>query len=269
MRYQIFSKTVCPLLNIDSIGYAKNTRVTRFGPGLRKQYIIHYVISGKGYFNGNAVSSGQGFLITPGMLEEYHPDEKNPWEFFWIISTDEKMSGLFSYYNYDKNTNIFNYTYIGKVKTVSEMITANSNAIYNSFEMLEIFLDLFKNQIDDNPGHISKSNSDIYIEAAESYVKTNLSVSVKVKDLTEFLGISQPYLYRIFKEKSGKSPKEYIDDYRIEQAKKLLQNSDITVTQVANSVGFGDVFIFSRFFSLKTGLSPKKYRQSLAQTFIE
>lgn len=47
MRYQIFSKDSCPLLGIECIGYAKNPEVTRFGPGIRNAYIIHYVYRAK------------------------------------------------------------------------------------------------------------------------------------------------------------------------------------------------------------------------------
>ena len=92
MRYSIFSKSNCPILDITNIGYAKDTAVTRFGPGVRNSYIIHYVISGKGYFNGNSVSAGQGFLITPGMKEHYYPDKNEPWEFLWVISNDDKIA---------------------------------------------------------------------------------------------------------------------------------------------------------------------------------
>lgn len=259
MRYQIFSKDSCPLLGIECIGYAKNPEVTRFGPGIRNAYIIHYVISGKGRFNGNPVTSGQGFLITPGMLEEYYPDRHDPWEFLWIISADEKMADLFNYYPYDKKTNIFNYEYTDEIKAVAGMLTVNANAVYSSFEALEVFLRIFNNQIN-SCAHNAKSNSDIYIEAAVNYIKANVSVSVSVTDLTGVLGISQPYLYRIFKEKFGKSPKQYMNDYKIEQAKQLLKKTDITVTQVANSVGFSDVLSFSRFFTSKMGVSPQKYR---------
>ena len=51
-----------------------------------------------------------------------------------------------------------------------------------------------------------------------------------------------------------------MNDYKIEQAKQLLKKTDITVTQVANSVGFSDVLSFSRFFTSKMGVSPQKYR---------
>lgn len=260
MRYQVFSKDSCPLLDIECIGYAKDPEVTRFGSGIRNSYIIHYVISGKGRFNGNPVSSGQGFLITPGMVEEYYPDKDDPWEFLWIISTDEKMADLFNYYPYDKKTNIFNYRYTNEIEAVAGMLTAHANAVYSSFETLEIFLRIFHNQIH-NCTHNVKSNSDIYIDAAVNYIKTNVSSSMTVADLTDVLGISQPYLYRIFKEKFGISPKQYMNDYRMEQAKLLLRDSNITATQVANSVGFSDVLSFSKFFRSKTGISPQNYRK--------
>ena len=139
------------------------------------------------------------------------------------------------------------------------MLTVNANAVYSSFEALEVFLRIFNNQIN-SCAHNAKSNSDIYIEAAVNYIKANVSASMSVTELTGVLGISQPYLYRIFKEKFGKSPKQYMNDYKIEQAKQLLKKTDITVTQVANSVGFSDVLSFSRFFASKTGASPQKYR---------
>ena len=92
MRYEVFSDTVCPILNLCSVGYAKDPAVTRFGAGVRNLYIVHYVLAGKGYFNGNAVNAGQGFLITPNMREHYFPDEKSPWEFLWFISNDENST---------------------------------------------------------------------------------------------------------------------------------------------------------------------------------
>ena len=261
MRYSIFSKDSCSLLDIGSIGYSKDPKITRFGPGVRNQYIIHYVISGKGYFNRNPVSSGQGFLITPGMSEEYYPDMNKPWEFLWIISTDEKMSDLFKFYRCDNNTSIFNYGYIDKIRAVAGELVTNSNSIFSSFEMLEIFLGIFNNQISSYSLN-AKSSSDIYNEAAVNYIKSNAGIMVTVNELTDIIGVSQPYLYRIFKEKFGKSPKQYMVDYKIEQAKTLLENANITITQVANSLGFADVLVFSKFFSSKTGVSPKKYRQS-------
>ena len=72
------------------MGYSAEPTETRFGPSVRNSYIIHYVLSGKGYFNGNPVKKGQGFLITHNMKEHYYPDSDDPWNFLWVISDDKK-----------------------------------------------------------------------------------------------------------------------------------------------------------------------------------
>ena len=256
----IISRDRCPILNINSIGYSKSPEVTRFGPGKRDLYIIHYVIEGKGCFNGSPVSAGQGFLITPDMSEEYYPDKTEPWEFLWVMSDDPKMDMLFEYCNADEKTKIFNYNFAHTVKAAADTLIINKNAVYNSFEMLELFFSVFKNHLTDAYSVSKKTNSDIYVEAAVNYIKSNIFNSVTVTGLSEILGISQPYLFKIFKERFGISPKQYITEYKIKHAKKLLAETDMSVTQIADSIGFGDVLCFSKFFSAKVGISPKNYR---------
>ena len=69
MRYEIFSDNNTSLLKVNVMGFSGDTNVTKFGPGRRDLYIIHYVTKGQGYFNGTMVSEGQGFLIFPEQNE--------------------------------------------------------------------------------------------------------------------------------------------------------------------------------------------------------
>lgn len=260
MSYAIFSNSNSDILNISSIGYSADKKITRYGPSVRDQYIIHYVISGKGYFNNNSVNAGQGFLITPGMFEEYHSDHDEPWEFLWFISNDEKMKQLFTIFGANEKTNIFDYSYIDAVKKLKSHLILNKNKICNSYEMLELFLSVFKNHTENNFNKNQKSNANIYLDAAINYIHTNYSNSITVNELTSLLGISQPYLYKIFMENLKKSPKQYIQDLKLTHAENLLKNTDMSITQIALSVGFQDVLTFSKFFALKSGLSPSAYK---------
>lgn len=264
MRYEVFSNAVCPILNITSIGYSKDPAVTRFGVGMRNCYIIHYVISGKGYFNGNLVKAGQGFLITPNMREHYFPDKDSPWEFLWFISNDEKMASLFELYCADQN-NIFDFHYLSAVRELSAALQGKSKGIVNSFELLEMFMLIFKHQQTEMHHRHEKTNAEIYIESAVKYIHANIHTPLPVGELTAFLGVSQPYLFSLFKRKFQISPKEYILRQKLKRAKLLLKETPLTVTHIANSVGFQDVLSFSRFFKSKTGLSPQTYRNTETQ----
>lgn len=260
MRFAVFSNEKCPLLNITSIGYASDTSVTRFGPGIRNLYIVHYVISGKGTFNGTTVSAGQGFLITPGMQEHYFPDEKEPWEFVWVISDDPIAKTVFIRFDADPKTGVFSYPNISKLKNLADFLISNKNALLNGFEMLEIFLGIFKQQkATDQPK--SRTSADIYIEAAEKYIDMNIQNPITVTELTGFLGVTQPYLFRIFKARFEKSPKQYILEQKFIRAKQLLKSTDLSVTHIANSVGFPDVLSFSRCFKKRFLVSPQNYRR--------
>lgn len=266
MLYVIFSEGDHPLLDISSIGYSDDPKITRFGPGKRNQYIIHYVLRGKGCFNGTPLKSGQGFLITPGLLEHYFPDSRDPWEFLWIISEDPKMSKLFSFYSANPDTNIFSFDDINVLKKSVESVK-NSEAYLSSSAVLDIFLNIFNQHLHTYTVGKHYSNADIYIDAAVKYINANIHSKIKIEDITELLGITQPYLFRIFKEKFKESPKQYINRNRLERAKVLLEKNDMTVTQIAYSVGFDDVLAFSKFFSMHMGISPTGYREQQKNKF--
>lgn len=87
------------------------------------------------------------------------------------------------------------------------------------------------------------------------FTKNDLSV----KDLADICGISEAYFHRIFTEKFGISPKEYIINRRIEYAKKLLLSKQFSVGEIAEMCGYSEPCHFSREFSKRTGVSPNKY----------
>ena len=143
---------------------------------------------------------------------------------------------------------------------MAELLKKQANRIVNSFELLEMFLHLLKHQQIETEHHYEKTNAEIYIEAAVKYIQSNIHTAISVAELTKFLGVSQPYLFRLFKTKFHISPKEYILMQKLNRAKLLLKETPLTITHVANSVGFQDVLSFSKFFKSKTGLSPQNYR---------
>ncbi len=100
MRYELYGLAENNAFGINNMGYSDDVNITHYGPAKRNNYIIHYVLSGKGYFNNNFVEEGQGFLITPQMPEYYYPDNENPWEIFWITFENiPNISLIFDEYN--------------------------------------------------------------------------------------------------------------------------------------------------------------------------
>lgn len=262
MRYSVFSAKDVPTLGINSIGYAKNPKVTRFGPTRRNEYIIHYILSGKGTYNGNTVSKNQGFLITPQSFEEYYPDENEPWEFLWIIADDARMDEYFAHIGANPETNIFSYDFAHKLQDVKHFLVANNMKTLNAAHISQLFFSIFRWHLEKNDATAQKTAAEAYVDFAVNYIKTNYHRHLTVDELTETLGVSQPYLFRIFKGAFAKSPKAFITDYRLGLAKQLLSSSNLPVSQIAASVGFEDALAFSKAFSKKEGESPSAYRKT-------
>ena len=260
MKIVLLSGGEFPVLHIRQIGYSDDISVTHHGPGKRNYYIIHYVLRGKGYFNGHPVTAGQGFLIRPEDFEEYHADSEDPWSFLWVISDDADMDKIFNVFGADER-NVFSFDYSGAVfEIVHRMRRMKKNIIPRS-EMLCIFLELLSHH-ERNYVPVKTPAEKLYTDIAASYIKENLDAEITVNGLSEILGVSRPYLYKVFISTYGKSPKQYINDLRISQAKKLLTETDMTATEIGCSVGYVDVLCFSKFFSAKVGLSPTEYRRS-------
>ena len=259
MRYEIFSKKDFEIPEIEYMGYSADSKVTRFGATVREsQYILHFVISGKGYFNGTQVNAGQGFVIPMNTLAEYHPDEADPWSFLWVVSLDARMLSVFEMLGADEKTGVFNYKSVETVAYIGSKFMPYERRISSSALLCEYFLHILNAETAEK--ETSKGIIKDYFEFSEKYIENNLHSELTVAGLCDLLGITQPYLFKIFKARSGISPKQYIDMCRIKKSKQLLKTTSLTVSQIGASVGFADVLAFSKFFSKNVGTSPSAYR---------
>ena len=261
MNINIHSAGESALLRIRYMGCNRLPHQVSIGPMLRNSYIIHYVTHGRGYYNGNPVETGQGFLITPGHVEEYHADPNDPWELLWVVSEDANMEKLFPAYKADPHTGIFSYDHVKAARHTTDTMLLMPRRVVSRAALLELFLSVYKYQDQSVPGQTDTSATQGYVEFALQYIHMNYQSPITVGELTQLLGVSQPYLFRIFKSATGKSPKAYLGDYRLLQAKKLLTETELSITEAAASVGYGDVLAFSKFFRGRQGVSPQHYRR--------
>lgn len=263
MTLNMYASGDTPLLHIRCMGCNRLPDTVKVAPMLRNSYIVHYVVKGRGFYNGSPVEKGQGFLIYPGHVVEYHADPQDPWELLWIVSEDPNMAPLFQSCHADSVSQVFSYDFVPAVSDTMDTLVMLTRTVQRPSVLLELFLRIWNHHDRDPLRTTAQSKAQTYVEFALDYIHTNYQSPVSVEDLAELLGVSQPYLFRIFKAVTGKSPKTYLGDYRLLQAKKLLAETKLTVTEVANSVGYPDALAFSRFFSKNEGTSPRAYRQTL------
>jgi len=84
----------------------------------------------------------------------------------------------------------------------------------------------------------------------------------QINELSKKMGVHRSYLSNCFKQVYGFSPREYLTKIKSRSAKQLLQNSDLTIEEIAVKLDFSSTAHFSKFFLNAVGLSPLKYRNS-------
>lgn len=94
-----------------------------------------------------------------------------------------------------------------------------------------------------------------------SYIRENYDKQITLADMAKCAEMSFKYFGTFFKNMTGKTPVDYLNEYRIEKASRKLINTDMSVTDIAYSCGFNDLSYFIKTFKRINKVSPGKYRK--------
>ena len=262
MKEELFSEQSIKLVGM---GRQNCKDMHAWGPGIRSCFIIHYVMKGAGYLIVNHrkyhVKAGESFLTRPYTLIEYYPVEENPWEYMWVDFLGNQVENWVEHTQFEEKNPVCSLKQEEKILPL--FLKLLEMDIYHQqrneacgvlLSILGVYLDIFPVEC------VGRSDEDEKrMEMAVLLIKNHYHKSeFHIQRLCEMLNISRVTLYRLFKSKTGISPKQYLLNYRIEQAKLLLRMGT-SVKNTAASCGFNDSFYFSRVFKEYTGSSPSRY----------
>lgn len=109
--------------------------------------------------------------------------------------------------------------------------------------------------------HARSSSTHSYVHKAEEYVRSNYTdAQLSLDDVCAKLGVSNSYFSTVFKKETGKSFIAYLTDYRMEQASRMLIETNEKSYVIAGKVGYTDSNYFSYVFKRRYGVSPSRYR---------
>lgn len=257
-------------LAIFNCGLQSCTPEHSWGPGVRDHFLIHFVVSGKGQYTCNDktyhLKAGDMFLIKPSQVVSYVADENEPWEYYWVGFNGTYAQKLMSSLPFSENCPVYTSKDFDICKEYLYQIYENSgNSMRNSTTMLG-YLYLFLAKLIEEGDLISPTPSATqsnYVIEAIKYIQFNYANDISVDDIANAIGISRSHLYRVFVSNLNQSPINYLTEYRINEACELIKNTNLSISQIAVSVGFFDQFYFSRVFKKIKKVPPSKYIQSI------
>ncbi len=239
-------------------------------------YDIWYVLSGEGeiYINGTRYKAEAGTccILRPGdQVEAYHnPKHRFTLIYYHFSITDEHGNDM-----PPSSCNTYlppRHTVIKEPKNrywmeqyLHSLLEYSDQVDCFSKEMVELLLKLIlallhhSREAKKQPSHSHRH----LMRKIALHIEQNISKPICRKDIAQLVALSPRYASRLFKEYSGYSIKEYIKHTRLNKARALLIETNQTVTQIAESLGYTDIYFFSNQFKQHYGVSPLNYRKHM------
>lgn len=249
-------------------GYADCEPLHSYGPATRANYIIHYIIKGKGIYQVGErkyhLTKGQGFLIEPEVLTFYQADQNDPWTYLWIGFDGSDAGKWIQDIGLNSRQLTFQCGYGEELKKIvldmlKHIQSTTSNLYYLQGMLYQFFSVLTRDFAVDALEGESKENR--YVMEAIDYIRNHYTEGIGVEAVAGAIHVSRNYLYMIFKNRLNIAPKEFLTDFRISRAKEQLTLTELSIEQVAVSCGYQNPLVFARAFKQELGISPSKYRK--------
>lgn len=260
-------------LGMYQYGYEQCESGHSFGPVARNHYLFHYIISGtgtlmadnaKGETQTYSIKSGQGFLIFPGQITTYFADQNLPWEYVWIEFDGLRVKEAFDFTELSVNTPVYHaHSKDLREQLMNEMLYIVHHAEESPFHLighLYLFLDYLTQSSKLTKPKQSSKMSEYYIKEAINYIEQNFQNNITVEDIAAVCGINRSYFGKIFRNSIGRSPQEFLMNYRMVKATELLKLTSLSIAEIGSAVGYENQLHFSRAFKTIYGVSPREWR---------
>ena len=273
LLFSIFPNENFVDLNLYQFGWERCAPSHSFGPAARTHFLFHYVISGTGTLyaddsSGNTktyqVKSKQGFMIFPQQITTYIADKELPWEYVWLEFDGLRVKEVIEIAGLSQNSPIY-HAHSRDLREImmQEMLYIAQHGEMTPFHLmghLYLFLDAMTRSISSMRITRIGKLRDFYIREALAYVEQNFQNNISVEDIADNCGLNRSYFGKIFKEAVGKTPQEFLLNYRMTKASELLKLTKLSIGDIGNAVGYDNQLHFSRAFKNIYGVSPREWR---------
>lgn len=266
-RYDIFLQYPPKLLYI---GLVKNVKNWISKPSNHTFYEILYFYKGNGTITVDGkvmpVKSGDLIVYQPGQIHSEKTSEKTPFQFvFLAFHSDVSLHGSVDLIpEQDELPFSFQGVYRFYLEDLLFQMLKEAQTHEEGYDImcnsyLTNFIVLF-NRI--RTAMFQSSKPAVESQKIKEYIDKNYNRNLTLDHLSEVVYISKHHLTHIFKNEVGVPPITYMIMKRMDEAKRLLLETDKSVADISQEIGYDNPNYFSQVFKKLEGLSPGKYRQT-------
>ncbi len=237
---------------------------------VREDYYIMYLVGGTLTVKIGGLTKlaevGDLILLRAGDLQCYSFDGKSTFKYYWIHFTGYAAPHVLDTCGFVRS----GVYHVGLSESILQCFNKHFADFYgkpveNTYmeisaaaHLMEIF-SVMRGAIE---GYgIKAGSAEQKIFAAAKYINENYTSPLSVEDLAAQQGMSSGYFSKMFVRFLGSSPQNYLIRIRLQNSCMLLRQSDMSIAQISDAVGYDDPLYFSRIFRKHFGMSPAEYRK--------
>ncbi len=235
-----------------------------------------YIREGKGsveYKNHgkHRVMADTLFLVLPGVWHRYRPDPDTGWTEHWIELQGSLIKNILLQNAALLRCPVFS---VHKTPELLELFLKSHQLVDMrpwNFEQqiglsgLEILLLALRSSLPSKTHDGKTSSTELEVRKLHARLAEHSDEPIKLRTLLENSPLSEVHFRRLFKKRTGLSPKQYLLQIRHRKATDLLQQTTLTLAQIAEQLGYDTAYHLSQDFKHRMGIAPAYWRQSHKQ----
>lgn len=272
------TKEIPRLTAVYLINEMHNNKYTRLFHSHETELELYFVHSGNGYYMVDnqyyAVTEGDMIICNANILHGDAPAFHNQFSSYCCALTNVKIKQLPDNCLIDSRTSpiIHCGNYAQKIKHMMEliyMLSLDFEQLYDVCSAMSVSLLLFVYKLTLSLNRHQERSPDNQIDAVvaeiKSYLDVNYSKQLTLESISKALKMNPNYVSHAFKAEMNVSPIQYLLFRRFGEAQSLLMNTELSMADISDLLGFSNPAHFSAMFKKHVGLSPLQYRQSIIE----
>ncbi|TDF98347.1 AraC family transcriptional regulator [Paenibacillus piri] len=240
------------------------------GPRVTSYFSMHFVVEGQGMFIQDqqhfSLHPGDLFCLFPTKTVEYYTDHVQPLNMTWLAFDGKQSLPTLERIGLQPSSP---HLSAGLKPDIADTLDSlfelarSGGAPHADFGRLSLFFRLFeqlcKHAALSGMSRPAGKTVD-WLQKGRDYLEMHYAEGISVDKVAAYAGVERSHFSKTFQETYGLSPIAFIQQLKMNQAKQMMRDTDYSLTEIALSVGYPDLFSFSKAFKKHIGQSPTGYR---------
>ncbi|BCG60176.1 helix-turn-helix transcriptional regulator [Paenibacillus sp. URB8-2] len=242
------------------------------GPRTTPYYYLLFVLEGEGTFHQNKqtfeLRKNDIFCLFPQVIHEYYTRPDDPLRKVFLAFDGRQALRLLEKIGLTMHSPhaaaILTPEAIQLMWDFFRLVNSDNDTDLGRLILFHRIFDQLSSAVDGSSRNDRRDVS--WLQKGHEYMEIHYAEGITVERVSEYVGIDRTHFTKQYRKAYGITPIQFIQELKMKEARSLLEQTSYTLSEIAHSVGYPDIFSFSKAFKKRLGVAPTQYRDKKIQS---